>query len=228
MSRIILITFTLVCFSIFGFLFYTFLQPQTMPSPTEIQVVTAQTVIQPTVLPVQTVNQNEQNQPVASIGPIPTKNHYTQISPDGLYELLLEIERVSPQQITYTVSVTETTTGNHHAVFTESIDTQTNVRIPFNTWSADNKYFFLTLHTKTEQRNLVFKASGELIDDLPYINVNSLYHAKEIAYEFKEMTGWASQNLLVINTNKADGNGMGPSYWFDVTSKKFIQLSSQF
>ncbi len=206
--NVLLFILIIICLLIFGFLFYNFLQSQTISSPMQTQITAAQT-------------QTE-------ITPTPTKSQSTQISPDGLFELTLDTEIIEPNRMSYMVSVTEAATGNHLTVFRDTVTTQTNITIPFNTWSADNKYFFITLQNGTEQKNLIFKSSGELIDEAAYINVNTHYVEKEISYEFDEMTGWASQSLLVIKTNKTDGSGVGTSYWFDVTSKNFIQLSSQF
>lgn len=228
MSRIVLILILLAGLLVFGFLFYNFLQPQTISSPMHTQIVTAQTPVEPTLTPVN--NLNIQNTVNDEMVPAPTsiKSQNAQISPDGIFELLLETETQLLNQMSYTISVREVATGNHHTVFTETISAQTSVTIPFNTWSADNKHFFITLQNGIEQKNLVFKASGELIAEAPYINVNSHFSEKEIPYLFNEMTGWASQNLLVIKTVKADGSESGPSYWFDITNKTFIQLSSQF
>ena len=46
-------------------------------------------------------------------------------------------------------------------------------------------------------------------------------------YNIDEATGWGGLSLIVINTKKVNG-GEGPSFWVDVPSGKFTQLSSHF
>ncbi len=207
-AKLLLLVLIIICLLIFAFLFYNFLKPQTVATP----LVTSQ---------VSAVSTSD-------VIPNPVKTTTSQISPDGLFELTLITNTVEPEQIEYKLLVKEIKTGNEKLIFTQTVGNKTAISIPFNTWSADNKHFFITQYYMGTQKNLVFKTSGEKFAEDPFLDVNNLYIEKEIAYDFNEATGWASQNLLVIKTQKTDGTGAGPSYWFDIVGKTFIQLSTQF
>ena len=71
-------------------------------------------------------------------------------------------------------------------------------------------------------------ASGNPIKtDLQNTEVFALFSAKYPDLKVTDVTGWASNNLLVINTDKVSGE-VGPSFWFELPSQGFIQLSERF
>lgn len=158
----------------------------------------------------------------------PKEKITSQTSPEGAFILLLETTETLAGEINYTLSIKEENSTIKKTIFSGTIDKQTKIEIPFNTWSPDNKYFFIKQQTGTSQKNLVFKASGEKFTESSFLNINDYYIENEIPYTFNETTGWAAPNLLVITTKKINTNEEGPSYWFNVANQTLIQLSTRF
>lgn len=134
----------------------------------------------------------------------------TQISPDGK-ELLTLKKEPNKEVTTYTFTTVK------GAFYSMTIPSNILVSLPFNTWSPDDKYFFI----KQDSQFIVITPKGESI------NVNEKFVAKYPNLTLTDATGWASNNLLILNSNKADGS-KNPSIWFEVTSGAFIQLSGRF
>lgn len=134
----------------------------------------------------------------------------TQGSPDG--KELLTLKKEPNKEVT-----TYTFTTLKGAYYSMTIPSNSLVSLPFNTWSPDDKYFFF----KNDSKFFVITPKGESID------VNEKFVAKYPNLTLTDATGWASNNLLVLNSNKEDGS-KNPSIWFEVTSGAFIQLSGRF
>ena len=95
-------------------------------------------------------------------------------------------------------------------------------------FSSDDKYLFLKETTGNQITYFVLTASGlPVTKDAQTVDFSSLFTAKYPDYVITDATGWAAPTLVVINTNKTDGK-VGPSFWFDVQTKSFIQLSERF
>lgn len=179
-------------------------------------------------------NQNFQNQSRAStpqktiapvINPILRIETSSQTSPDGTKNLKMKKIPDSDGSYAFVFTVMDGSSANEHALYTAKVQNSDNLSIPFNTWSPDNKYLFIQ---KNDNGALVFNASGEPITgSQPYFDVGELFIEKIKNVSPALITGWASPNLLIVNTVKED-NTKGPSYWFEVPSKAIMQLSSQF
>src|SRR3989344_5896819 len=153
---------------------------------------------------------------------------YSQISLNGENTVVMEV--VSNKDNTYTYSFyTADGEGNDRKfVFEKTLDDGKNMIIPYNTWSSDNKYFFVQENSIGKSSIFAFKATGEPFSETEeHFDVTDLFGKKETGYTFDEATGWASESLIVINT-KTENNEKGPSYWFEVPSKAVIQLSTKF
>jgi hypothetical protein len=120
----------------------------------------------------------------------------------------------------YTFLVTDKDSGIQKGVFTKTEAPGATLSIPANTFSPDDKYVFLKETSTTSTDFFVITSSGTL-------DISGPFAAKYQNYVITDVTGWAAPTLVVINTNKVDGT-LGPSFWFDVSSKSFIQLSERF
>lgn len=97
--------------------------------------------------------------------------------------------------------------------------------IPDNSWAPDNKQFFIERVTPSDIKYLVFKADGSKYSgDLTSLDIGSFWSNTKTVLKIKTVTGWASEDLIVVYTIKQDGTS-GPSFWFVTSSKKFLQLS---
>lgn len=90
--------------------------------------------------------------------------------------------------------------------------------IPANSWSPDNKYFFIKENDSTSSSYFLFKEKGDsFIDGSSYIDISEIFSKKLINYSLKDVTGWDAPGLLHVLTS-------GPSFWFDIGSEAFLQL----
>lgn len=113
-------------------------------------------------------------------------------------------------------------------IWTATLANNIMVSIPLNTVSPDNKYLFLRQAETGKTNYLVLSTTGELLSpDSPAIEFAELFASKQPNYKITEVTGWAAPTLIVVNTDKITG-GTGPSFWFDLASRSFIQLSNRF
>jgi hypothetical protein len=139
-------------------------------------------------------------------------------SPDGKMSLAMKEE--GDDSVLYTFLLKDEGTGLVKQIFTKTASVGATLTIPFNTFSPDNKYVFLK-ETYGGKNSYILPLNGE------EINFSDLFANKYEDFLITDVTGWGGINLIVINTDKVDG-GVGPSFWFDVTSKSFIRLSNRF
>ena len=103
-------------------------------------------------------------------------------------------------------------------------DESSSLSLPGNTWDPGEEYVFLESSQNGGKTDLLLKTSGENFSDSEKaIDVGKLFNEKKFPYQFKEATGWAGSNLLIIETVNEDKTN-GPLYWFEVSSGAFIQL----
>lgn len=160
-----------------------------------------------------------------SLNPVSKIETAAQISPDGTKKLNMKKTSKTDGTSDYVFTVTDGSGENGHEIYTATLPTSESFSIPFNTWSPDDKYFFIQ---KNGTGALVFPAAGEPVNtDQKYLDTTEIFTDKIKTVTPKLVTGWASYALLIVNTVKEDG-GTGPSYWFEVPSKTIIELSSQF
>jgi len=153
---------------------------------------------------------------------------YSQISPNGENTVVMEVVSNNDNTYTYSFYSADGEGNDRKFVFEKTLDDEKNMIVPYNTWSSDNKYFFVQENSDGKTSIFAFKATGEPFSETEkYFDVTDLFGKKETGYTFDEATGWASESLIVINT-KTENNEKGPSYWFEVPSKAVIQLSTKF
>lgn len=179
---------------------------------------------------------NQFNVPVVSVNsplaanptPAPEQNIFSQISPDGTKQVIMQITDNKDDTQTYSFYTADGSGINEQFIFDKTLDMAKYMTIPFNTWSSNNQYFFIQENARERKSIFAFKASGEEFSEgEKYFDVTDLFRKKDTGNNFKEATGWASESLIIINTTKED-NTKGPSYWFEVPSKAVIQLSTEF
>ncbi|MEK7079054.1 MAG: hypothetical protein AAB929_03200 [Patescibacteria group bacterium] len=147
-------------------------------------------------------------------------------SPDGTKSLLMK-KRRAEDQTNYSF-FTSSSSEYPQLIFARDLDESHSLTVPYNTWSPDNKYFFLKETTPTVNNYFIFNASGvPLKDEIKYINIQDLFSQKQPDYSITDVTGWADPNLIIVNAKK-NNDGQLVSFWFEVSSQSFIQLSTYF
>lgn len=150
----------------------------------------------------------------AQASPVPT--HMAQISPDGTHTVTLRTKGDLSEILV-----------NEKLIATRSMEPDTILGVPFNTWSPDNKYFFLKATNNNKNEYLVMNSTGKsFADETPYLMVGALFVKEHPETEIVDVTGWAAPTLLIINA-KSDSEAK-MSFWFDVQTQKFIRLSNYF
>lgn len=148
-------------------------------------------------------------------------------SSDGTEKLTMQTTLGSTTK-SFTFTVTNSSTNSTTPLFSTSLPLSSNMSIPFNAFSPDNAYLFLKETAADGTHFLVFKTSGvAFTNGDTFIDISPLFATHLSQYTLVDVTGWASPTLLVVNTKKSDGS-TGPSFWFDVTTRGFIQLSTLF
>jgi len=167
--------------------------------------------------------------PIPSPSPTPSPKTQTksQVSADGKVELIINSRHTPEKQSIYSFYVKAKDEVNKKLIFSQTVDQQTDIDIPFNTFAPDNKYFFVNQQTPNTNHFLVFKTSGEKFKEDLYLDITTFYLQKEIANQLVDVTGWAAPGLLILTTKQADDT-QGQSYWFDVSNHSFIPLSTRF
>jgi hypothetical protein len=152
----------------------------------------------------------------------------SQISPDGTKKVIMKVTQNSGNTSTYDFSTADATDSNEQHIFTKTLNVSENMSIPFNTWSPDDKYFFIQQDIDGVKSVFVFNAAEtHFADGSAYLDAADSFTKVNTGNSFDEATGWASESLIIINTKKQDGT-KGPSYWFEIPSKAIIQLSTEF
>ncbi len=160
-------------------------------------------------------------QPVASLVAADELNVVSQDSPDGKMTVTMNKLTVK-SETTYSFYIAK------KRLFSKILGSSARMSIPYNTWSPDDVYLFLKEDDKNVSSYYVFKASGaSFTNQLAYIDISDLFTSRYPQYILTEVTGWAAPDLLIINTMGEDGK-IGPSFWFDIPSQSFIQLSTHF
>lgn len=152
----------------------------------------------------------------------------SQISPDGTKKVIMKETQNSDDTSTYDFSTSDGNSLNEQFVFTKTLNSPGNMLIPYNTWSPDNKYFFIQENSGVSKKIFVFEATVKsFAQGETYLDVTDSFGKQNTGNSFDEATGWASETLIIINTKKPDGE-KGFSYWFEVPSKAIIQLATDF
>lgn len=151
----------------------------------------------------------------------------SQISPDGEKKVILKATQ-DADSTTYEIYTADENNANEKLIFTKILDSSSSMAVPFNTWSPDNKYFFIEQNEGGKKSVFVFEARGvQFANEAIYLDATEAFEKQNTGSNFDKATGWASETLIIINTKKQDGE-KGFSYWFEVPSKAIIQLATDF
>lgn len=154
--------------------------------------------------------------------PTPTPQIYEVHSADGKMNLVLKVSHNSPAQ--YALYTSEVSERSQRLIFSQTATGGAELSLPPNAWSPDNKYLFVRQTSSNKLTALVFKADGQSLDnDLTYFDIADLWSQRNMKLTLRDITGWASNNLIILFTSEEDGQP-GPPYWFEVPSKAFLQL----
>lgn len=150
-----------------------------------------------------------------------------QPSPDGKEKLTMIITSNGTDEKTYTFIATNTDTNDQKTIYKTILPSVESMEIPFNSWSPDDKYFFINHVTKLGKEAMVFRVDGAPVTDSDqFLNATAIFTSKITDNKYQEITGWASETLLIVNTTTPGGSVQ--SYWFEVPSKAVIPLATQF
>lgn len=159
---------------------------------------------------------------------VPKESTVSEISSDATRKVILKTIKNKDKTKTVTLSTQDEKENSEQIIFIKTIGEDVSIILPYNTWSPDNKYFFIQEKTSVSNEIMVFKAKGEPFDSGDtYLDLTGLFRDKATGNNFSEATGWASETLIIVNTTTQD-SVKGPSYWFEVPSKAIIQLSTVF
>ena len=156
----------------------------------------------------------EPEAPIVQATPIPTP--ISQVSPDGTYTVTLKTKGDLHEILV-----------NDALISTRSMESGTSLSIPFNTWSPDDKYFFLKATNNDKNEYLVMTGSGKpFAGDVSYLMVTDQFAQAHPESQIVDVTGWAAPTLLIVNAKSENEAKM--TFWFDVQTQKFIRLSNYF
>lgn len=167
-----------------------------------------------------------QETPVVLPTPVPYVSDLQGVhAPDGAVKLVLKTTLLQDRQTGYTLTVSDVSGANRQMVYEGSLPDGSKITLPPNSWSPDNKLFFIKQQSPDRLAVLVFQANGTAFaDGADYIDVSSIFREKLPDAILRDVTGWDDPALLHVMTYNADKT-IGLSYWFDIGSRSFIQLA---
>jgi hypothetical protein len=159
---------------------------------------------------------------------IPKPEVTTQISPDGTKMLTMTATTNHDLSKTYDFVASDADGTNNQSVYSVTLSGGDSMSIPFNAWSPDDRYVFVSRNSASGTDALVMRADGTPLSGTnANFDVKTLFTARNTGNTYQETTGWASDTLLIVNTTTQDGS-KGPSYWFEAPSGAIIELATRF
>lgn len=129
---------------------------------------------------------------------------------------------------TQTFSITTEKEKTPLEVYSEESPADKPIQVPFNTFSPDNKYIYLKFESSGKPEYKVLRTDGKNIKgEEKTVEITDLFYKKFQDFTITDITGWAGNGLIVVNTDLLDGK-TGPSFWFDLYNFSFIRLSTRF
>ena len=145
-------------------------------------------------------------------------------SGDGKARLIRVVKESTGGEVNYTLKVISG--GAERELFSKVVGPGASIDIPFNSWSPDNKQFFLQENDGQAMHYLVYREDGgKYRDGQEYVNINEDWVKSKNNYAIKEVTGWEGNDLLRVTTSDS-GGVKGPSFWFVISSRGFLRLRS--
>jgi hypothetical protein len=154
----------------------------------------------------------------------PTGATTFQTSSDGTRKVIVTSITNKDGTTTYNV----TTDNNSHVIYSQTLPEGSSITIPYNTWSVNNTYFFIQENLGGQTKIMVFNGGGETFGNgQAFLDLTGVFAQDAPNATFAAATGWASDNLIIIQTTQANGNE-GTSYWFGVPDESVTPLATQF
>lgn len=145
-------------------------------------------------------------------------------SSDGTMKLVTKTTKNANSSSMYSFTVSAIDGSDPHMIYATSASPSATLAIPYNSWSPDNKIVFIEKKSTDGDTYLVLLASGEnFANGDKAIDVLALFKEKQPSLRLKEITGWDGIGLLHVTTLTEQGT-KGPSFWFDIASRSFLQL----
>ena len=153
----------------------------------------------------------------------PEVTSISQSSSDGTKTVTVSSSANTNGNQTYSVSI-----NNGPVIFSKTLTAGNSLSIPYNTWSPDNTYFFLQENSGNQTQVMVFNGNGQpFANGGEYLDLTGVYNQDITSLAFSKATGWAADNLIIIETNNSSGNE-STSYWFGVPGESLTPLSTLF
>lgn len=149
------------------------------------------------------------------------------LAPDGSMTLIVKNKRSGEDTINQKFSIMSEDDQTVEIYSSDSLKDQL-VSVPYNTFSPDNKFIFLKTITPSGNEYIVMRTDGKFIlEESKTVAVIESFNQKFQNLVVTDVTGWGGKNLIVVNTDLKE-QGVGPSFWFDVSNLSFIRLASRF
>lgn len=149
------------------------------------------------------------------------------LSPDGKATLILK-KTAGEDTVKHDFLISNNDSESQLSILSRDVDKDSSMTIPFNTFSPDNKYFFLKESGPSGMSYFVFSSSGKKLTETgDMLEVSGRFYKQFPEYKITDITGWGGTTLLIVNTDTLDGK-TGPSFWFDLSNQSFIKLSTRF
>lgn len=147
-------------------------------------------------------------------------------SSNGTMKLIMQKQTNKDASDNYSFFIADISGKNERLLFTKNLAPEGEMILPPNSFSPDNKYLYLEENGPASLGVLVFKTTGlPFSEGEQYLDMAELLTKSKTGYSISHVTGWASPILIEINTMK-DFSTKGPSFWFVVDSRAFLQLAS--
>jgi hypothetical protein len=147
-------------------------------------------------------------------------------SPDGKNTLTVKEKQVEGG-VVKTFSITDVADGSSHEIFSKTVDAETSLTVPQNTFSPDNKYIFLKEENDIQVRFFSLPTNPNLEKENKETYFTDFFQEQYPEFKIQDVTGWGGMTLIVINTKLSEDSKI-TSFWYDVASGSFIRLSSRF
>lgn len=157
--------------------------------------------------------------------PLPVNSIQSVHSPDGTMKLVMQ-RTATPgaTESAYTFDVSDISGANKHTIYTATLPMGTELTLPANSFSPDNRFVFILGRQDNVMSAFVFLSDGTFFPDgKAYTDVGSLFRSQLPDLSIRDVTGWDDPSLLHVTTKNSDGS-VGQSYWFDIWSRSFLEL----
>jgi hypothetical protein len=153
-------------------------------------------------------------------------NIYQIPSGDGSVKLIQTVTTLADGSSSNLIKTVNVANNKETTILEKNLANGTSIMIPSNSWSPDNKQFFVEQISPDNTYYFVYKGDGSSFKQgQSYLDIGSFWANSKYTYSINTVTGWASDDLLVVYTSKQDGT-KGPSFWFVISTHSFLQLSS--